>query len=153
MGQGGVEPNSGDGANLASSPPDAHPQQKRILKSKIRLICLVYLLGLSILLLVPDPLALLGLHQKLRGLPRAGLHFLLFTMLGLLAAASRLPLRRALLSAALVGYATAIELLQSLVPPRTVQLQDWIENLLGLGCGTLVWMAVSAGFRCPPQDH
>ena len=105
----------------------------------MRAACLAYWSMLTLLLLVKDPLALLGFQRHPGGVPSTGIHFVLFAMLGLLAAAARWPLGRKWLAALLVGYATVVELLQWFVPQRTVQLADWIENLLGLAAGVAMW--------------
>jgi VanZ family protein len=53
--------------------------------------------------------------------------------------ASRPPLRHAPLAGLLIGYAVATELLQTLVPPRTPELKDFIEDVLGLAAGAAIW--------------
>ncbi len=115
----------------------------------IRLFCAAYGLGLTVLLLVPDPLAWLGIHRIAGGPPDIGTHFLLFATLGVLVAAGRFPMRRVPLAVTLIGYATAVELLQSLVPKRTVQLRDLAENLLGLAAGTTIWWLAQRHGRRP----
>ncbi len=104
-----------------------------------RCICTLYWLLLTILLLVPDPLALLGIFRIPGGASTLGVHFLVFAVLGVLVSASRLPLRRVLLVGLLIGYAVATELLQSLVPPRDPSPLDLLENLLGVGVGITAW--------------
>ena len=104
-----------------------------------RCICTLYWLLLTILLLVPDPLALLGISRIPGGGSTLGVHFLVFAVLGVLVSASRLPLRRVLLIGLLIGYAVATELLQSLVPARETSRLDLLENLLGVGVGTAAW--------------
>lgn len=106
-----------------------------------RLMCVVYWPLLTVLLLVPDPLALLGI-QNVPDAPGVGVHFLCFAALAVLVWASRFPLQRAVLAGLLVGFAVATETLQLLVPPRTVELRDFIENLLGLAVGSgACWVA------------
>ncbi len=112
---------------------------KKLLLPAVRLACLAYWVLLSVLLLVPDPWALLGI-QRLPGLPTRQLeHFIIFTLLTVLVHASRLPIRRGLLIVLLVSYAIGIEALQALVPQRTVELLDFLENLAGLAAGTAIW--------------
>lgn len=102
----------------------------------LRLACLAYGLFLSVLLLVPDPAALLGLSE-VPGPPGGRMvHLAFFTVLGLLASSSRWPLRTRALLILLGGYAVGTELLQHFVPPRTVDPIDALENLVGLGLGT-----------------
>ena len=108
----------------------------------IRLICTAYCSLLTLMLLLSDPLALLGI-ERLPGIsPGRGVHFSCFAVLGFLALASRFPIRGVLLAGLLVGYAVATELLQWFVPQRTVERWDFIENLLGLTAAGAVWWAV-----------
>ncbi len=112
---------------------------KKLLLPFARLVCLAYWVLLSVLLLVPDPLALLGI-ERLPGPPSRKLeHFILFTLLTVLVHASRIPIRPGILAAILITYAIGIEALQSLVPPRSVELLDLLENLAGLAAGTAIW--------------
>ena len=105
----------------------------------IRCICAAYWLLLTTLLLAP--LQLLGI-SRIPGQPSdVNIHFLVFAVLGILVLASRLPLRRALLTGLLVGYAIASELLQSLVGRDTAS-QDLLANLLGLAAGAALWWVV-----------
>jgi VanZ family protein len=93
---------------------------------------------LTTLLLVPDPLALLGIKELPGPDKGRGVHFCAFALLGLLALASRLPLGTGRLVAYLVLYALATETLQMLVESRSVELLDYVENLAGLACGAAV---------------
>ena len=105
--------------------------------SKTRLACLAYCVILTLLLLVPDPA--MGL-RPFRGIGAGiGVHFAAFAILGILVAASRLPLRRVLLTGLLFTYAVGIELLQFLVPARGVEGRDLLENMLGLLAGIAIW--------------
>jgi VanZ family protein len=104
----------------------------------IRYICVAYWVVLTVLLLVPDPSALLGL-RRIPG-DREGLcaHFAVFAILGALVQASRLRLRPALLGGVLLGYAVVSELLQSVVG-RDTSLWDLLADLFGVAAGTAVW--------------
>ena len=106
----------------------------------LRLACAAYWLMLTVLLLVPNPKALLGLRYTPGNLSQRGVHFLFFTVLVVLVMAGRPPLRRRTLVAVLVGYAVVTETLQSLVPLRTVELIDYLENLAGLAVGAGIWL-------------
>ncbi len=108
----------------------------------IRLMGAAYWSLLTVVLLVPDPLALFGI-EPVAGPSGSGVHFLLFALLGTLVLASRLPLPDILMALILVTYAVITELLQSFVPPRTVEARDFTENLLGLG----VVYIIRWGFR------
>lgn len=117
----------------------------------VRAACVVYWMLLSFLLLAPDPLAIVGI-RRLPGPPGGrGIHFLLFTLLALFFLASRWPLRRKLVVGGLVAFALGTELLQGLVPHRTVEMFDLAENLLGLVAGTAAWMMVRT--KLPQPSH
>jgi hypothetical protein len=107
--------------------------------SLVRVGCVVYCLLLTFFLLVPDPLALLGI-ESLPGPPGGrGVHLLLFFLLAVLVCASRLPIRPRVLAGLLVAYALTTETLQLAVPTRTVELLDYAENLAGLAAGAAAW--------------
>ena len=106
---------------------------------KYRLVCLVYCAMLTLLLLVPDPAALLGIQRLPKVGSAIGIHFTAFAGLGMLVAAGRIPLRPVLLAGSLFLYSVGVELLQWYVPPRTVETRDLVENLLGLSAGVAVW--------------
>lgn len=118
----------------------------------IRLICAVYWLALTTLLLAPDVRALFGgrIPEVCTGV---GVHFTAFALLAFFTLASRPPLRHVLLAALLVGYAGATELLQSLVPPRSTELKDFAENLLGLAVGTAIWRGTRRCVLGRPSGH
>ncbi len=109
---------------------------------------------LSFLLLAPNPLAVLGIRRPPGPGGGRGAHFLLFTLLALLVLASRWPMGRRLLvgGLVLVAFALGTELLQSLVPNRTVEVFDLAENLLGLAAGAGVWLMVRSRFPCPSSQ-
>jgi VanZ family protein len=116
----------------------------------IRCLCAAYWLGLTVLLLVPNPLGLLGL-RRMPGDPE-GLcaHLVVFAVLGTLVSATRLPLPRTLLGGLLVGYAVTSELLQSLVG-RDTSLRDLLANLVGLAAGAGAWWVVQQ-YLCRKPD-
>jgi hypothetical protein len=103
----------------------------------------MYWAALTVVLLVPDPLALLGLQRNPWPFSSdRGIHFSLFLGLTLLADMCRWAIRPRWFIGLLVAYATATELLQAFVPPRTVDLADLSENLLGVAAGTVIfWVA------------
>ena len=109
----------------------------------LRFACLAYWAGVTVLLLVPDPLTLLGLEQNPWPLSTdRGIHFSLFLTLTLLADMCRWAIPPRWFFGLLVVYAIAVELLQALVPPRTVEALDLLENLLGIAVGTAIfWVA------------
>ena len=106
----------------------------------LRVVCAAYWSVLTVLLLLPG--SLLGTHRVAVGLGSVGVHFVAFTVLGFLFACSRWPLRRAWLAVLLGGYAIAVESLQWLVPLRTVELPDFVENVVGLAAGFAIWKLV-----------
>ncbi len=108
-----------------------------------RLLLGVYAVLLTLLLLHPSPFSLFGASTAAKLAPPVGHHFLAFSVLGFLVAASRPPLPAWAWTAALVAYAAGTEALQALVPPRTPSLLDFIENILGIACGTTAWLALS----------
>jgi VanZ family protein len=115
---------------------------KRRLIQAVRVTCAAYWTVLTVLLLVPDPAALLGIDRPSGDVKVYGVHFAFFLGLAVLAAASRWPLGRRGMAAVLAGYALLAEALQWWVPNRTVELVDLAENLLGLAAGAAVWWAI-----------
>ena len=108
----------------------------------IRLVCAVYCLFVTLLLVAPDPLTLLGIERLPTPEGGRGVHFVVFALLAFVVHASRFPVHRGLTSALLVAYAILTELLQGFVPSRSVEFLDLLENLLGLGAGTAIWLLV-----------
>lgn len=110
---------------------------------KLRLlICAGYWGLLTVLLLTGDPAAAIGLDEgpEIPG-GDVGAHFLAFAILAFLVHTSRWPrsVTRTPL-AVLLLYAVAVESLQWFSPPRTVELKDYANNLLGVAAGTgLYW--------------
>ena len=98
----------------------------------VRLMCVAYVVLLTVALLVSNPFELLGVSSVPGATLSVAQHFLSFTILALLVHISRFRIRPHVLAGLLIGYAVATESLQWLVPDRTVQLRDYVENLLGL---------------------
>ena len=105
----------------------------------LRLICAAYCVLMTVLLLIPNPLGLLGIRRIASGSGGSGVHLVIFTVLTVLVLASRWPIGSLLLAGLLVGYAIATELLQLLVPMRALEPYDMVENLLGLAAGAGIW--------------
>jgi hypothetical protein len=128
-------------------PPDAPPDRPpthfgRMYVRVVRWACVAFWLFLTLLLLSPDPRALLGLERLADRLPNPKVaHVVCFTLLAMLVHASRFPLRRGLLVGMLVAYAASTEGLQYFVPNRTAALADVALNLSGLALGTVLWRA------------
>ena len=108
------------------------------------LACIGYWILLTLLLLAPDPAALLGL-QRVPSLPwgKFGVHLSFFALLSVLVCAVWWSRRRFWpMVALLVAYGIATESLQLLVPHRTARVRDGIENLLGIAVGACIyWLA------------
>ncbi len=104
----------------------------------LRWIMLGYWALLSVLLLVPDPWALLGFARPLGPSSGYGTHLMAFLILGILVGWCRFPSSSTARAALLLGYAVVVELAQGLVPQRTVQLEDLAENLAGLALGVAI---------------
>jgi len=123
----------------------------RALSWTLRLVCVVYWVWLTALLLVPEPAKLLGIAKTSVPSINRGVHFASFLILAVLACASRWPIGRRRLALVLVGYAFLSEGLQGLVPPRQVDPLDLAENLAGLLAGTLLWHALTKVTARPAQ--
>jgi VanZ family protein len=116
---------------------------------------------LAVLLWTSDPFCLAGSGQGvLRHWYRTYLepvaHLVAFVPLGCLLVAGRWPMRRRIVLGALVAYALASELLQGLVPQRTVQWADTVQNVSGLLLGAALAVAAryttqSSAARCGPS--
>lgn len=117
-------------------------------------ICLGYWALLTVLLLVPDPAAVVPLPQVPTFLwSDVGLHFAAFALLAVLTYAARWPQPPGrILVALLLAYGMATELLQALVPLRTVAIEDCVGNLLGILIATGVYRLVQRAVqrRCDP---
>ena len=111
---------------------------------KIRLlICAGYWGLLTVFLLAPNPIAVVGL-RKVPVFPWGdiGIHFTAFTILTLLVHGSRWPKRTGWpFLAVLLAYGITTESLQWFVPSRAVELLDYTENILGVTAGTgIYWL-------------
>jgi hypothetical protein len=129
------------------------------------LLVAAYWVLLTVLLLVPNPAAILGFFRAPK-LPTndVGIHFTAFFILSVLVCAARWPRRLGwFLVALLVGYGLLVESLQALVPPRAVELLDYTENVLGvLAASGVYWLlqrlvfgrhVEPAAADTPPQDQ
>jgi hypothetical protein len=110
----------------------------------VRLACVCYWLLLTVLLLVPNPAALVGLHAvPVFPWGKFGIHLSFFTVLGFLANATRWPKRVGWpLIGLLVVYGVTTESLQLFVPHRTARVMDAIENILGIALGSAIYWLV-----------
>ncbi len=125
-----------------------------------RIATLLFLLYLALLtagLLVSNPFALAGrgeswLQATYSRYLEPGGHFLGFLVLGLLASLSRWPRRWTARVALLLVYAFITEGLQTLVPLRTPDVKDLVQNLAGAAMGFAVgWPLAGRPKNAPPD--
>jgi hypothetical protein len=110
----------------------------------LRVAFVAYLSFVTLLLLTPDPLGLLGLRPYAETLGGdSGRHFLLFAGLGLLGSLGRWPISTAKLACLLAAYGIGTEVLQAFIPPRTPEAADAVEDLLGIAVGLAVGAAAT----------
>ena len=119
-----------------------------------RTVCLGSWAAVTVLLLVPNPAALVGLRHA----PRPGYallaHLGSFFLLSVLTLASRLPVSWPATLGVLVSYGAVVELLQGFVPRRTVAFADFVANTVGIvlgaaayACATWYWRRRSRNAR------
>ena len=75
------------------------------------------------------------------------LHFAGYTVLALCALLAQLRPRPVLTGVGLAAYATALEILQSVVSERSFQAQDLVANTAGVAAGALVGWLVARRSR------
>lgn len=107
--------------------------------------CLCYWIFLTLLLLTPDPAALVGLDRvPIFPWGKFGVHLIAFTGLSFLANGIFWPKRFSWpVLVSLVVYGITTESLQLLVPHRTARVMDGIENILGIAVGWGIYSLVS----------
>ena len=112
-------------------------------------ICLGYWALLSVLLLVPDPAAVVPLPEVPAFLwSDVALHFAAFALLAVLTYAARWPQPPGWpLTVVLLGYSIATESLQALVPQRTAALKDYVGNVFGIVVGAALYRLVHRAVR------
>ena len=105
----------------------------------VRVLCLGSWVTVTTLLLVPDPSGLVGLREgRLSGYSTMA-HIGCFFVLSTLTLASRLPFSMSATLALLMSYGGVVELLQGLVPRRTVSFNDFLANTLGIAVGAAAY--------------
>jgi hypothetical protein len=113
------------------------------------LLFLLYLAVLTAGLLLENPFAVAGrgeswLRHLYFGYFEPVGHFLAFSLLGLLASASRWPRRLTTRIVLLALYALGTEALQAWIPERTSELKDLVQNIAGGGVGVVLgWIIAS----------
>ncbi|MGA2033650.1 MAG: VanZ family protein [Thermoguttaceae bacterium] len=120
-----------------------------VMRIAAQLSCLCYWLLLTVLLLVPNPAALVGM----RAVPtfpwgKFGVHLIAFIILAVLVHGTRWPKRLWWpLFAFLVVYGITTESLQLFVPHRTARVMDGIENILGIALGSGIYWLLQRSIR------
>jgi hypothetical protein len=113
-----------------------------------RAACLSYLILMTALLLVSDPMRFIGAGGEGLGLLRRFMpvaHLLSFGLLAVLALAARWPLPRWAVVLVLVAYGAATEMAQRMLPPRTAEWNDWFQDAAGVAVGAvLCWITAVA---------
>jgi len=107
----------------------------------LRFAAALYWAALTVLLLAPNPWALLGFRPVALPHGGQGVHFVMFTMLGLSVFLAGLPMRAWIVAAMLALYGVTIEMLQYFIPLRMVDARDLAENLVGLALGAGLFLA------------
>ncbi len=126
------------------------------MRTIVRLACFGYWMLLTVLLLVPDPAALVGL-RRVPTFPwgKFGVHLSFFVVLSVLVCSVwwSKPLRWPMIGL-LAIYGITTESLQLLVPHRTARVMDGIENLLGIAIGVGVYLLAQSliGSREPDRQ-
>jgi hypothetical protein len=123
----------------------------------LRVVCIGYVVFLTLLLLSTDPSRLLGIHGDLPRAFRAVLpvaHAVCFWLLAVLALVPRWPLPRWGIVVILAVYGGMTEVVQRFVPHRTPEWVDWFQDLGGIAAGAAFCWAVAAlvGVRAQPQS-
>jgi hypothetical protein len=111
------------------------------MRLSILFACLAYWLFLTVLLLVPNPAAIVGLSANpILPWGKFGIHLSFFIVLGFLANATRWPKHLGWpMIVFLVAYGVTTESLQLLVPHRTARAMDAVENILGIAVGSAIY--------------
>ena len=122
-----------------------------------RTLCIGYFITLYWLLLAAEPIRLLrsrpDLFEPLGDASVVG-HLLGFTLLTLLALIPRWPVPRWAVVLCLIGCAVGTEPLQTLVPERTPEIVDCLQNLAGIAIGgAICWLAAQVFPAAPPTDR
>ena len=118
----------------------------------VRVVFFIYLVFLTVLLLVADPMRLAGMRDNSSGLFRMIIpvaHLVSFWGLTVLALIVRWPIPRWSLALFLVLYAGVTEVLQSCLPPRQAEWGDWFQDIGGIALGVAIcWTSTFALGKC-----
>jgi VanZ family protein len=102
---------------------------------RIRWVCAAYAVLLTLVLLLPKPWALFGVAQPPSGPGDKPIHLVAFLILAALLEASRPPWPFPITVGLLVGYALLTEFAQHLLPVRTFEAMDLVQDLAGIALG------------------
>lgn len=121
----------------------------------LRVVCVGYVVFLTLLLLTSEPSRLIGMHGNLpwalqKIMPAA--HAISFLVLTVLALAPRWPLPRWSIVLILVMYGGTTELVQGFVPDRTPDWMDWSQDVGGVAAGAAMCWGGAAMFRLATQS-
>ncbi len=118
----------------------------------IRVLAVAYWPFLTLMLLVPDPYALLGIDDFPGLSGEFGTHLVLFAVLGFLVTAAWGVRKVSIfMLGLLVAYSAATELLQHFIPLRTPDPKDFAEDVAGLVLGAAACWAFIR-WRAGPRD-
>lgn len=108
-----------------------------------RFVLVIYTALLTALLFAAgNPLTMIGAPPGWMNVYRtfeSMAHFLFFTPLAMLALSARLPIHGSTLAVILVTYAFGTELAQELIPKRSTETVDFVQDLAGIMVGTALW--------------
>jgi VanZ family protein len=116
----------------------------------LRIVCVGYVVYLTLLLFTADPSRLIGVEEKLPWalqvlLPAA--HAISFLVLAVLLLTSRWPVPRWGIVLIMAIYGGMTEILQGFFPPRTPEWMDWFQDLGGIAAGTAICWALATLFH------
>lgn len=112
----------------------------------MRYTSLCYWSVLTFGLLARNPIGLLRGHSAFSHAYAAiepAVHFLTFALLTLLVLSGSWSVSRRLMLGVIVAYAAMTEMLQGLVPGRTPEWSDLLQNLAGMAAGLAIWWAAA----------
>ena len=114
----------------------------------------LYWMLLTVMLLAPDPAALLDAFYPRAVVPLGvGCHFLAFALLTALLLAACWPRLPAWTLLLLVAYAGLTEWLQQFFPPRQMEVRDYAEDVLGIVVAAFVYWLVLRRLALGKRPH
>jgi hypothetical protein len=121
----------------------------------LRVVCIGYIVFLTLLLLTSEPSRLIGVRGNLpwalqKMMPAA--HAISFLVLAVLALTPRWPLPRWSIVLILAAYGGMTEIVQGFVPHRTPDWMDWAQDLGGIAAGVAICWGGATMFRLATQS-